>query len=77
MLRDRLTLDDRDGCTTLRYESEFGIRWAVAGWLLAVLAVRRALRRLVRTHLGEMKQTIEERAERSMVFPQRCVHDGP
>jgi hypothetical protein len=30
MLRDRLILDDRDGCTTLRYESEFG--WPVGCW---------------------------------------------
>ena len=28
LLRDRFTLEDRDGCTEMTYDSTFGIRWS-------------------------------------------------
>lgn len=74
MMRDRLVLVPEGGCTRLRYESVIGIKGWVAGWLLGMVYVRPLLMRLMREHLATMKETIETRARRSKVFPQRpCI----
>ncbi|MFQ5860654.1 MAG: hypothetical protein ACE5IG_03780 [Dehalococcoidia bacterium] len=69
LMRDRFVLEDEDGCTCLKYESEFGVKGWVAGWLLGMLYVRPMLRRLMREHLAEMKEVIEARAAKSRVLP--------
>lgn len=70
LLRDRFAFEDRDGCTELAYDSTFGIRWSWGGWLLGRLVFKRTMRSLMRRHLQEVKQTIEDRASKSRVFPQ-------
>lgn len=72
MMRDSFVLTDEDGCTCLRYESEFGVKGWIAGWLLGRFFVRPILRRLMREHLREMKETIEARAAKSRVIPLMC-----
>ena len=69
MLQDRFYLEEERNCARLRYESVFGVRGWVIGWLIAVLYVRPRMRRLMRQHLAEMKETIEARAKRSKVYP--------
>ena len=69
-LHDCFTLEDEMGCTRFRYESEFGAWGWWAGWLLGMLYVRPRLRRFMREHVEQMKQTIEERARKSRMFPQ-------
>ena len=74
MMRDRFVLEEVEGgCSTLQYESEFAVRWWWPGWVIGVLYVRPTLGRMMRKHLAEMKETIEERARRSHLFPP-CVH---
>ena len=70
LLKDRFTLEDREGCTLMRYDSTFGIRWSWPGWILGKLLFAPVLRSLMRHHLDEVKVTIEERAKRSRVYPQ-------
>ncbi len=70
LLEDRFTLEDRKGCTLLRYESTFGIRWSWPGWILGKLLFAPVLRSFMQEHLDEVKITIEDRAKRSRVFPQ-------
>ena len=70
LLRDRMLLEAAGGCTWLRYESQFGLKWGIAGWLVAMLVLRPIMQRFVRSHLQELKETIEARARRSKVYPQ-------
>lgn len=70
LLRDRFTLEADGNCTQFRYESEVGLRWWLLGWLVTTLYVRPLLRRMMRQHLEELKDTIEARAKRSKVYPQ-------
>ena len=71
LLRDRFTLKERGACTRFRYESTFGVRGWVAGWLIGVLMVRPMMKRFMLKHVQEMKETVEARARRSEVYPQR------
>ena len=71
LLRCRFVLEKRGACTRFRYESMFGVRGWVPGWLIGVLMVRPMMKRFMRKHLEEMKETIEARARRSKVYPQR------
>ena len=71
LLRDRFDLAEEGGCTRLDYRSEFGLAGWIFGWLISRLVVRRMLHRTMEEHLEEMKETIEARARRSRVFPQR------
>ena len=71
MLRDRFDLAEEGGCTRLDYRSEFGLAGWIFGWLISRLVVRRMLHRTMEEHLEEMKETIEARARRSRVFPQK------
>ena len=74
-LDDRFLLEDVDGCTEFRYESTFCIRWSIFGWLLGKLLFQRAIKRHMRRHLAELKETIEARAERSRIYPLECPHE--
>ena len=70
LLRDRFTLEAQGNCTLYRYESTFGVRGWVLGWVLGVLYVKPMMKRFMRRHLIELKETIEARAKRSRVYPQ-------
>ena len=74
-LDDRFLLEDVDGCTEFRYESTFCIRWSLFGWLLGKLLLQRTIKRHMRHHLAELKETIEARAKRSRVYPLECPHE--
>lgn len=77
LLHDRFVLTDAAGCTNLRYESAFGIRWSVSGWIVGKLLIESLLRKHMREHLVELKATIEARAARSRLYPQAaCPHEG-
>ena len=71
MLHDRFDLEVDGGCTRLTYRSEFGLSGWVLGWLVSRLVVRHMLHRTMVEHMAELKATIEERAKRSRVFPQK------
>lgn len=71
MMRDRLRLEEENGCTRLWYESEFGVRGWVAGWLIGMFYVRPLMMRFIREHLKEIRETIEARARKSRIYPQR------
>ncbi len=71
LFRDRFVLEDLGGCTGLRYESTFGVKGGVFGWLRGIFYVRPLLRRFMHEHAHELKKTIEERAKRSRLFPYR------
>ena len=78
LLRDRFTFIPVDGCTVLRYESTIGWRGWIVGWLAAQLLAKPVVKRHMRSHLAELKQTIEARAQRSKLFPDAaCKHGAP
>lgn len=70
LLADRFTFEDREGCTLMRYDSKFAIRWSWPGWILGKLLFAPVIRSHMHHHLDELKVMIEERAKRSRVFPQ-------
>jgi hypothetical protein len=72
LLRDRLVLVDEDGCTRLRYESQIGLGWGPMGWLAGRIMVQPVMQKFMRQHLVEMKETIEARAKKSRLYPQRA-----
>ncbi|MFQ5520377.1 MAG: hypothetical protein ACE5FK_03165, partial [Candidatus Methylomirabilia bacterium] len=53
------------------YESTFGMKGWIFGWLVGRFHVKPLLSRFMHEHARELKQTIEERAKRSHVFPYR------
>lgn len=71
LLEDRFLLQNVAGCTLFRYESTFGIRGGLVGWLRGQLAVRPILRRFMQKHSLKLKKTIEDRAKRSRLYPYR------
>ncbi|MFQ5899284.1 MAG: hypothetical protein ACE5JN_13720 [Candidatus Methylomirabilia bacterium] len=71
LLRDRFVLEDVGGCTAFRYESTFGMKGWIFGWLVGRFRVKPILGRFMREHTRELKETIEERAKRSRIFPYR------
>ena len=71
LLRDRFVLDDVAGCTRFRYESTFGLKGWIVGWLAARFRVKPLLGRFMREHTRQLKAIIEARAKRSRVFPYR------
>ncbi len=77
LLRDRFVLEDVDGCTRFRYESTFGLRGWIFGWMVGRFYVKPLLGAFMREHTRTLKETIEERAKRSRVFPYReCGTDA-
>lgn len=79
LLTDRFTLHDASGCTVMRYESTFGIRWSWPGWLLGKLAIAPLIRSHMHHHLDDVKDTIEARAARSHVYQrvESCLEMQP
>ena len=71
MLCDEFQLASEGACTRLTYHSRFGVWGWVGGWLIGMAVVRRMLKRMMHEHLLEMKETVEARAKRSKVMPQR------
>ncbi|MBI4220549.1 MAG: hypothetical protein HY682_10420 [Chloroflexi bacterium] len=71
LLNDRFVLSKANDCTWFTYESTVGVKGWLAGWLIAWLYVRPLLSRFMREHTLKLKQTIEERARNSKVYPQR------
>ena len=72
ILRDRLELEEHDGCTVLRYHSTIGVRGWIFGWLVAALVIRPIADRHTRLHLRDIKEATEARARRSKVYPQQA-----
>ena len=71
LLRDRFILDDVGGCTQFRYESTFGMKGWIFGWLRGQFYVKPLLCRFMHEHTRQLKATIEGRAKLSRVFPYR------
>lgn len=70
LLADRFTFEDREGCTLMRYDSKFAIRWSWPGWILGKLLFAPVIKSHMHHHLDTLKEMIEERAKRSRAFPQ-------
>ena len=70
------TLDELGACCLFKYDSIIALHGSVIGWIFGILFIRPMFKRLMQEHLVELKQTIESRAARSRVFPQRpCPPD--
>ncbi len=77
LLKDRFVLEERGACTRFRYESTFGVRGWIPGWIVGMLYVRPMMKRFMRQHVEELKETIEARASRSKLYPQQpCDDEG-
>lgn len=74
LLEDRFLLEDVEGCTDFRYESTFGVRWSIFGWILGKVWFERCLKQHMRDHLTELRETIEARAKRSRIYALECKH---
>ena len=75
MLHDRFVLAEAVNCTNLIYESEFGVRGGIFGWLFGRTVVIRLMRRMMREHMAELKRSVENRSERSRVYPHPVCDD--
>ncbi len=66
LLRDRISLIEAGSGTLVRYESTFGLKGSILGWLLGIAYVKRVLARFMRAHLSKLKDSIErgKRGER-------------
>jgi len=64
-------IDEWGDCTRFRYETEFAIHGSVFGWIFGVTFVRLAMHSMMKKHSLEIKETIEKRASRSRVYPQK------
>lgn len=77
-LRDRFVFEDVGGCTMFRYESTFGLKRWILGWLMGRFYVKPILGAFMREHAYRLKETIEERARQSRIFPYReCGRAAP
>ena len=76
LLHDRFVLAEAGNCTNLIYESEFGLKGGVFGWLFGKLVVTYMMRRMMREHMAELKQSVESRSERSRVYPHPICDEG-
>lgn len=59
LLRDRISLAEENGGTRVRYESTFGLRGSILGWLLGTLYVKRVLGRFMQQHLRQLKDSYD------------------
>ena len=74
-LTDHFLFEKRDNCTVLTYRSRFGIRWSVGGWLLGKVLIGPIIKSHMVQHLADVKVMIENRAQRSRLYPQlTCDH---
>lgn len=76
LLHDRFTLAEAGNCTNLIYESEFGVRGGIFGWLFGKVVVIRLMQRMMRDHVAELKRSVESRSERSRVYPHPECDEG-
>ena len=65
------TLEEWGDCCRFKYDATFAAHGSVLGWVFGVLLLRPMMARMMREHLVELKGTIEARAARSRVFPQK------
>lgn len=72
----RWTLEEWGNCLRFKYDATVALHGSVLGWVFGVLYVRPTLRRMMWEHLAELKETIEARAARSRVFPQKPCPQG-
>jgi len=78
MLLCSWSLDSWGECPHFKYDATIALHGSVLGWLFGLAFVRPMFGKLMRRHLEEMRETIEARAKRSRVFPQRpCPGDEP
>ncbi|HVB63768.1 MAG TPA: SRPBCC family protein [Nitrolancea sp.] len=81
LLKDRFTLDDIEGGCRFRYDSTFGLRGSIFGWVLGKLFVEPLMRRHMRNHVVDVKRIIEARAAKSRIYPRLAtdptVSDAP
>ena len=76
LLLCRWNLEEWGDCCQFTYDSTFALHGSPLGWLFGALLVRPLMKRMMREHLAELKETIEARAARSRLFPQRpCPPD--
>ena len=71
VLRCLWTLDEWGDCCVFKYDATIALHGSLLGWLFGVLFIRPMFHSLMQEHLIEMKATIEARASRSRVYPQR------
>ena len=71
LLLCRWTLDEWGDCSSFKYDSTFGLHGSFLGWIFGMLFVRPLVKRMMREHLAELRDTIEARAVRSKLFPQK------
>jgi len=69
LLRERFVLDEVGGCCRLTYKSRFGLCFGRVGWLVGMALVRFIMQSFMKSHLAELKETIEAKAKRSRVYP--------
>ena len=65
------SLEEWGDCCRFKYDATIALHGSFLGWVFGVLFIRPMFQRMMREHLREMKETIEARAVRSRVFPQR------
>lgn len=76
-LTDHFEFEEQGNCTVLKYSSSFGIRWSVGGWLFGKFLIGPIIKKHMIEHLAAVKETIESRASRSRLYPQKeCDHEG-
>jgi hypothetical protein len=69
LLQDRFSFEAVEGGTRFRYESRFGVAGWVFGWILGQLVFKLMFKRHMRTHVAELRETIEARAIHSRRYP--------
>jgi hypothetical protein len=69
LLQERFSLEAVEGGTRFRYGSRFGIAGSVFGWALGQLVFKPMFKRHMRTHVAELKETIEARSSHSRRYP--------
>ena len=67
----RWSLEEWGDCLRFKYDATVALHGSILGWIFGILYVRPTLRRMMREHLAELKETIEARAARSRMFPQK------
>ena len=76
LLLCRWNLEEWGDCCQFTYDSTFALHGSLLGWLFGALLVLPLMKRMMREHLAGLKETIEARAARSRLFPQRpCPPD--
>ena len=72
------SLDEWGECCLFKYDATIALHGSLLGWIFGIIFIRPMFKRMMQEHLTELKATIEARARRSRVFPQRpCPADEP